>query len=161
MSRMWSRRERCGVLLGSAATAVAWPRVATAQAGQARPALVVYKDPSCGCCEAWVAHMKANGFAATVTNTSDVDRIKKQNGVTDALASCHTALVGGYVIEGHVPAADVKRLLTEKPKAIKGLTIPGMPASAPGMDMKPFQPYTVLSFDAQGRTAVFAAHRSA
>ena len=90
-----------------------------------------------------------------------MSRIKKQQGVADALASCHTALIGGYVIEGHVPAADVTRLLTEKPKTIKGLTIPGMPASAPGMDGKPFKPYTVLSFDAQGKTAVFAEHRSA
>jgi hypothetical protein len=158
MSRQFSRREICGALLGTAAAAAAWPRVITAQT---KPTLAVYKDPSCGCCEAWVAHMKANGFAATVTNTSDVNTIKKQHGVTDALASCHTALVGGYVIEGHVPAADVTRLLTEKSKTIKGLTIPGMPASAPGMDMKPFQPYTVLSFDAQGKTAAYAVHKSA
>ncbi|MEO8484214.1 MAG: DUF411 domain-containing protein [Acidobacteriota bacterium] len=158
MSRHFSRREICGVLLGTAAAAVAWPR---GVAGQAKPTLIVYKDPGCGCCEAWVTHMKANGFAATVTNTSNVDAIKKQHGVTDALASCHTALVGGYVIEGHVPAADVTRLLTEKPKTIKGLTIPGMPASAPGMDLKPFKPYTVLSFDAQGKTAVYASHPTA
>ncbi len=158
MSRQVSRREIVGLLLGAAATAAVWPRVV---AGQAPTALSVYKDPSCGCCEAWVAHMKANGFAATVSNTSDVTSIKKQHGVTEALASCHTALVGGYVIEGHVPAADVKRLLAEKPKTIRGLTIPGMPASAPGMDMKPFRPYTVLSFDAQGKTTVYAEHRSA
>jgi len=158
MSKQLSRREMCGTLMVTAAAAVAWP---LAVEGQAKPALTVYKDPSCGCCEAWVQHMKANGFTATVTNTSDVDRIKKQHGVTDALASCHTALIGGYVVEGHVPAADVTRLLTEKSKTIKGLTIPGMPASAPGMDMKPFKPYTVLSFDAQGKTAVFAEHKTA
>jgi hypothetical protein len=125
---------------------------------QATP-LVVYKDPDCGCCEKWVAHMKANGFAPTVTNTRDVASIKRQHHVPDALASCHTALVGGYVIEGHVPAADVKRLLAQKSKGVVGLTIPGMPSSAPGMDMTPFKPYTVLSFDAQGKTTVFAEHR--
>lgn len=142
----------------SAIAAVAWPR---ALAAQSTLSLAVYKDPSCSCCEGWVRHMKASGFRPTVTNTPDVSSIKKQHGVTDALASCHTALIGGYVIEGHVPAVDVTRLLTEKPKNIRGLTIPGMPASAPGMDGKPFQPYTVLSFDAQGKTAVYAAHRSA
>jgi hypothetical protein len=105
--------------------------------------------------------MQRNGFTATVTNTTDVSAIKKQHGVTDALASCHTALIGGYVVEGHVPAGDVTRLLTTKPAGIKGLTIPGMPASAPGMDMKPFRPYTVLSFDARGGTSVFAEHRTA
>jgi hypothetical protein len=158
MSQQYSRRDICGLLAGTAMLSAAWSRTVE---GQSPEALTVYKDPSCGCCEAWVAHMKANGFAATVTNTTDVDRIKRQHGVGAALASCHTALVGGYVIEGHVPAGDVKRLLATKPKAVKGLTIPGMPASAPGMDMKPFQPYTVLSFDAQGKTAVFAAHRNA
>jgi hypothetical protein len=121
--------------------------------------LTVYKDPDCGCCEKWVAHMKANGFAPTVTNTRDVSNIKRQHGVPDALASCHTARVGGYIVEGHVPAADVKRLLTQQPKGVVGLTIPGMPSSAPGMDMTPFKPYTVLSFDAQGKTTVFAEHR--
>jgi hypothetical protein len=140
------------------ATAVAWPRTAAAQSTLP---LAVYKDPSCGCCEGWVRHMRAHGFTPTVTNTPDVTRIKRQHGVTATLASCHTAIIGGYVIEGHVPAADVTRLLASKPKNIKGLTIPGMPASAPGMDMKPFVPYTVLGFDAQGKTTTFAEHRTA
>jgi hypothetical protein len=151
-----SRRDAVRLFSLSAALGV-WS-AATAHA-ESTP-LTVYKDPDCGCCEKWVAHMKANGFAPTVTNTRDIASIKQQHHVPDALASCHTALVGGYVIEGHVPAADVKRLLAQKPKAVVGLTIPGMPSSAPGMDMTPFKPYTVLSFDAQGKTMVFAEHKN-
>jgi hypothetical protein len=150
-----SRRDAIRLLSLSAAIGV-WS--ATTAHAESTP-LTVYKDPSCGCCEKWVAHMKANGFAPTVTNTSDVAGIKRQHRVPDALASCHTALVGGYVVEGHVPAADVQRLLAQKPKGIVGLTIPGMPSSAPGMDLTPFKPYTVLAFDAQGKTTVFAEHR--
>ena len=102
--------------------------------------------------------MKANAFTPSVTNTPDPNVIKRARGIPEPLWSCHTAIVGAYVIEGHVPAPDVKKLLALQPKGIVGLTIPGMPASAPGMDMKPFQPFTVLTFDAQGRTTVFAAH---
>jgi hypothetical protein len=125
---------------------------------QTKPALAVYKDPSCGCCQSWVQHMAANGFAPAVTDTADMTAIKTRYKVPAALQSCHTAVVGSYVIEGHVPAADVKRLLAAKPKGIVGLTVPGMPASAPGMDGKPFQPYTVLTFDAAGATTPFARH---
>jgi hypothetical protein len=104
--------------------------------------------------------MEANGFKPAVTNSSDMPSIKKRYKVAESLASCHTSVVGGYVIEGHVPASDIQRLLKEKPK-VAGLAIPGMPQSAPGMDLKPFQPYEVLSFDAAGKTAVFARHASA
>jgi hypothetical protein len=104
--------------------------------------------------------MKANGFTPAVTNTRDMDAVRRVRGVPAPLASCHTALAGGYVIEGHVPAADVRKLLAQKPQGIVGLTIPGMPSSAPGMDMKPFQKYAVLTFDAKGHTTVFAAHAS-
>ena len=127
---------------------------------QAKTPITIYKDPGCGCCEKWVAHMNANGFVATVHNTSDMKPIKTRYKVPGALESCHTASVGGYTIEGHVPAADVKTLLTRKPAGVVGLTIPGMPASAPGMDTKPFQPYTVLTFDATGKTSTFADHKS-
>jgi len=125
---------------------------------QAKIPLTVYKDPSCTCCEKWVQHMTANGFSATVTNTSNIAAIKARYKVPSPLESCHTAIAGGYVIEGHVPAADAKRLLAQKPAGIVGLSIPGMPASAPGMDVLPFQPYIVLSFDAAGRTTPFAKH---
>lgn len=125
--------------------------------GQSKPSVVVYKDPSCGCCAKWVDHLKANGFAVSVKETGNMADIKARYHVADRLQSCHTAVAGGYVIEGHVPADDVKRLLATKPK-IRGLTIPGMPASAPGMDMTPYQSFTVLAFDAAGKTSVFAKH---
>jgi hypothetical protein len=140
-----------------AAAVLTWPSQAQAQA---RIPLIVYKDPNCGCCQAWIAHMIANGFTPAVTSTREMDAVKHARRVPEALASCHTALVGGYVVEGHVPAADVKKLLAQKPQGIIGLTIPGMPQSAPGMDTKPFQPFTVLTFDARGQTTVFATHRS-
>ncbi len=105
--------------------------------------------------------MNANGFVATVKDMADVNTVKRAHDVAQPLWSCHTALVGGYVIEGHVPASDVKKLLAQKPQGIIGLTIPGMPASAPGMDMKPFKPYTVLSFNKTGQTTVFAKHDKA
>jgi len=123
------------------------------------PTVAVYKSPSCGCCGAWVDHLKANGFAVSIHDQDDLSSIKSRYHVGPKLQSCHTALVGGYVIEGHVPASDIKKLLADRPK-VAGLTIPGMPASAPGMDGKPFQPYDVLSFDAKGATAVFARHTS-
>jgi hypothetical protein len=137
------------------ASAVAWRATAHAQA---TTPIQVYKDPGCECCEKWVAHMKANGFTATVTNTTDTNAIKRKHGIPEKLWSCHTALVGGYVVEGHVPAADVRKLLARHPKAVVGLTIPGMPQSAPGMDLRPFEPYAVLVLDTQGRTSVFTEH---
>ncbi len=127
-------------------------------AAQAKTPITVYKTPTCSCCHDWVTHMAANGFATTVKDLTDLTQIKQSNHVPNRLTSCHTAVVGGYVIEGHVPAADVKRLLTEKPKGVVGLAIPGMPQSAPGMDLKPFVPYTVLAFDAQGKTTEYAKH---
>ncbi len=125
---------------------------------QAKTPIAVYKDASCGCCHKWVEHLTANGFAPAVTDTPAMAAIKTKYKVADRLQSCHTALVGGYVVEGHVPAGDIRKLLAAKPKGIIGLTIPGMPQSAPGMDMTPFQPYTVLSFDEHGNTAVFSKH---
>ena len=152
--RVMSRRAMLGQLAGATAIAAAFTRSGGAQSPIK---IVVYKDPSCGCCQKWVEHMNANGFIASVTNT-DMRPIKTQHKIAPHLESCHTTLVGGYVVEGHVPASDVKRLLKERPQGILGLTIPGMPASAPGMDVMPFQPYTVLTFDAQGKTAVYSRH---
>jgi len=110
----------------------------------APPAITVYESPACGCCASWVNHLKAQGFNVTVSMMSDVTPVKDRTGVPVALRSCHTAEVGGYVIEGHVPAQTIKRLLSERPKA-KGLATPGMPPSAPGMD-GPYQPYDILIF---------------
>lgn len=154
---MASNLSRRNVLarLGAVGFALAGARVLDAQAPVA---IAVYKDPNCGCCAKWIDHMTANGFKAAVTNSKDMTAIKTRYGVPDQLTSCHTTVVAGYVIEGHVPADDVKRLLKEKPKGIVGLTIPGMPASAPGMDMKPVVPYEVLTFDKAGKTAGYAKH---
>ena len=141
-------------MLAVIGAAVPWTIRARAQA---KTPIEVFKDPSCDCCHLWVNHMNANGFVAKVRDT-DMTPIKTRYGIPLKLQSCHTAVVEGFVIEGHVPAADVRTLLGRKPKGIVGLTIPGMPASAPGMDLKPFQPYTVLTFDRAGKTAVFAQH---
>jgi hypothetical protein len=125
------------------------------EAGDPVP-ITVYHSPTCGCCKEWVKHMEQHGFTARIIQQEDLAPIKTELGVTSRLRSCHTAVVGSYVIEGHVPAADVKRLLAEKPKVV-GLTAPGMPASAPGMDQGT-QPYDVLSWDATGKTEVWARH---
>lgn len=116
----------------------------------------VWKSPACGCCGGWVKHMEAAGFNLKVHTIEDVDAVKAANGVPDTLMSCHTAVVDGYVVEGHVPAGDIRRLLTERPKA-KGLSAPGMPQSAPGMDM-PGQPYDVIAFGTPEGNKIFAHH---
>lgn len=123
---------------------------------QAAPALVVYKSPGCGCCGEWEKHMRAHGFEVDSRLASDIAAVKRKLGVPDALASCHTGVVSGYVIEGHVPAPDVRRLLREKPTAI-GLAVPGMPAGSPGMEGGAPQPYASIAFDAR-RSWVFARH---
>ncbi|MGB0682671.1 MAG: DUF411 domain-containing protein [Magnetovibrionaceae bacterium] len=113
------------------------------------PQMTVYKSPSCGCCGKWVEHMEENGFQVTVKNTDDLDPIKFIAGVPDKLQSCHTATIDGYVIEGHVPAADVKRLLAERPAAV-GLSVPGMPIGSPGMEMgDEKEPYPVILFNGE------------
>ena len=124
----------------------------------AKPHLTVYKSPTCGCCAKWVEYMNANGFTSAVTNMPDVTPIKITHNVPSRLASCHTTLVGGYVIEGHVPVEDVRRLLKEKP-AVVGLAAPGMPQGSPGMDQPNSPPYDVLAFDKAGTTRVFATHK--
>ena len=122
---------------------------------RARPPMTVYKSPSCGCCKDWVKHVEKGGFKVTVKDLADVNPIKKDMGVPLALASCHTAVVGAYVIEGHVPADLIDKMLAAKP-AWRGLTIPGMPQSAPGMDI-PGQKYDVLLFTSDGKTKVYAS----
>ncbi|MDX5363351.1 MAG: DUF411 domain-containing protein [Pseudazoarcus pumilus] len=120
--------------------------------------VVVYKDPNCGCCGKWADHLRDNGFQVREVATRDMALVKSEAGVPKALGSCHTALVGGYVVEGHVPAADVRRLLAEKPKLV-GLSAPGMPLGSPGMEGPyPAERYDVVGFDAQGKTIVFSRH---
>jgi hypothetical protein len=121
--------------------------------------LAVYKTPTCGCCSKWVEHMQQNGFTVHVTDLNDLSAIKSKHGVPARLQSCHTGVVNGYVVEGHVPASDVKRMLKELP-AIAGLALPGMPIGSPGMEepgMKT-QPYEVLTFDKAGTTRTYSRH---
>lgn len=159
-----SRREWLAAALGGAAALVATGRTATALAAGAAsaaplPTVTVHKDESCSCCEKWVAHMRTSGFTVNVRDEADVDAVKDQLGVPTALRSCHTAVVGGYLVEGHVPAADVKRLLSTRAKVV-GLAVPGMPTGTPGMEIpgRPADRYEVLSFDARGTTKTFAKH---
>jgi hypothetical protein len=122
-----------------------------------KPTITVYKDPSCGCCKNWIQYLVRHGYQVDAKDVSDVRGIKQMLGVPSQLASCHTAVVNGYLIEGHVSAEDIDRLLAQKPK-IAGLAVPGMPASSPGMDGPRTKPYQVLAFDKNGKTTVFATH---
>jgi hypothetical protein len=123
-----------------------------------QPQVVVHKSESCGCCKVWVEHMQSAGFPVKVQNTDNLGPIKERVGVPHGLGSCHTAEVEGYFIEGHVPAADVQRLLTEKPKG-KGLTVPGMPIGSPGMEQGDrVDPYEVLLVHEDGGTSVYAKY---
>ena len=118
----------------------------------------VYKSPHCGCCGDWVDHLKENGFEVDVTDSTTMNQVKMDAGLTPQLASCHTAFIGDYVIEGHVPAADIKRLVEASPDA-HGLTVPGMPVGSPGMEMGDRKDhYQVLLFNEAGQTQVFSEH---
>ena len=122
-----------------------------------KPLLNVYKTPTCGCCAKWVDHMRANGFDANVQDLPDLSAVKAKLGVPAELGSCHTAQVGRYVIEGHIPADAVHRLLKERPTTVSGLAVPGMPMGSPGMEVPggSVQPYLILTFDRQGQTTVY------
>ena len=122
----------------------------------AQQTVVVYKDPNCGCCTKWVDLLRREGFAATV---NDISELGQKYFAPSGLHGCHTAIVGGYIIEGHVPVADVKRLLKERP-TVAGLAVPGMPIGSPGMEVPGVasQPYKVLAFTRDGKTTVFASY---
>jgi hypothetical protein len=122
-----------------------------------KPVITVYKDPSCGCCRNWITHLLKHGFRVNANDTRDVRNVKRSLGVPKRFESCHTAVVGSYLIEGHVPAEDIDRLLAQKPK-IRGLAVPGMPAGSPGMEAPTPQHFTVVAFDASGKTQIFARH---
>lgn len=128
--------------------------VTTARSGNAAaPTVTVSKDPNCGCCVGWAEHLRVSGFAVDVRDVTDLAPVKARLGVPGDLAACHTAEVGGYVIEGHVPASAIRRLLREKPQA-KGLAVPGMPTGSPGMEVPGSAPeeYAVILFGATRRT---------
>ena len=124
---------------------------------EGQPVLTVYKDPSCSCCSAWVRHMTTAGFTVTVIETANVNAVKARLGVPDKLASCHSAEISGYAIEGHVPAPAILRLLAEKPTA-KGLAVPGMPAGSPGMDGWSRETYEVILFGDSGQKTYARYH---
>ena len=118
------------------------------------PVITVYKTSTCGCCRGWVQHAREAGFEVTAHDVADLGAVKLRHGIPRRLSSCHTALVGDYIVEGHVPADVVKKLLSEKPD-VNGITAPGMPIGSPGMEGPNAQPYDVLTFDDAGNTAVF------
>ncbi len=133
----------------------------SAQGAQgALPPMTVYKSAQCGCCAAWVDHATGAGFTVRVVNTEDLATVKREMGIPPRLASCHTVVVGSYLVEGHVPAADVKRLLAQRPR-VRGLAVPGMPVGSPGMEQGApanYDRYDVIAFSADGSTSVFASH---
>ena len=139
---------------GDAAPVVSEPLATAAP----RPAVEVWKTPTCGCCSGWVAYLREEGFEVVAHDVEDVDPVRERLGLTDPrLKSCHTATVGGYVIEGHVPVSDIDRLLTERPDLV-GISAPGMPMMSPGMGSREPKGYDVIGFDEHGETAVFASH---
>ncbi len=130
-----------------------------AVAAESLPEVVMYKDPNCGCCGAWAERLETVGFRVKTVATYDMESVKRRFAVPQRLTSCHTAKVGNYVIEGHVPPSAIRRLLREKP-AVAGLSVPGMPAGSPGMEVPGKQdPYDVVTFDKAGKSAVYESHR--
>ncbi len=119
--------------------------------------VIVYKSPTCHCCDKWIDHLRDAGFQVTGKNSNDMNSIKSNFGVAYNLRSCHTAIVDGYVIEGHVPANDIKRILQERPEVI-GLAVPGMPRGSPGMEASSKDAYDVLTFEKNGQTKVYASY---
>jgi len=151
---MLSRR---GFVAGVAGLFIAGRRAGGAAAAPTE--ITVYKSRSCGCCAKWVDHLTSQGFKPLVHDEEDMDRMKDELGVPKAVRSCHTALAGGYLIEGHVPAGDIRKLLSDRPKAA-GLAVPGMPAGTPGMaeSDSAVGGFEVLAFQADGSTRSFARH---
>jgi len=144
-----------GLVLLAAALAAAHVAGQTSGDRSQKPSMTVYKSPTCGCCSKWIEHMKANGFIVTAVDVDDIEVPMKTYGVPASLGSCHTAIVNGYVVEGHVPADVVSRMLREKPP-VAGISVPGMPAGSPGMEVGDYkQPYAIISFDRAGKTAVY------
>jgi hypothetical protein len=126
--------------------------------GSDLPAITVYKSPTCGCCSKWIDHLRENGFTVRAQNVESRAALQKKHNIPRMMGSCHTGVVDGYVVEGHVPAQDVARLLREKPD-IAGLTVPGMPVGSPGMEQgERFDPYAVMAFTDDGRAAVFSRY---
>ncbi len=143
-----------GALITFVALMVAWFWTQDTNATE----VIVYKNPSCVCCTKWVGHLRANGFDVRAVDVSDLAQIKGRYGVPSELATCHTAIVDGYAVEGHVPADVIQRLLEERP-AVAGIAVPGMPVGSPGMEGPYREPYDVLTFDRDGATRIYASRR--
>lgn len=156
---MMDRRGFLAAALVGAGTLVAQRAAAAipARVPLVRPPLTVYKSASCGCCKLWVEHMQKSGFTVTAHDESDMDALKDHYGVPSGVRSCHTATIGNYVIEGHVPAADVDRLLKAQ-TSVAGLAVPGMVTGSPGMEGGMAKPYTVVAFQKTGSMTAFASH---
>ena len=145
------------VALGATAFAVAQQSAAPVASAQALPVVDVYKSPQCGCCKSWANHLEAAGFKVVLHDVNDVPAARHKLGMPDRFGSCHTARVGQYLIEGHVPASDIKRLLKEHPQA-KGLAVPGMVQGSPGMEGGKSEPFDTLLISADGTATVFNHH---
>jgi hypothetical protein len=154
-----NRREVLKNLIAVVIVVGLLPLEVLAETGKAAEleSITVYKSPTCGCCSQWVRHLQDNGFKVEAINRSDMNDVKSEAGVPRQLASCHTAVIGGYVIEGHVPATDIKRLLKERPD-VAGLTVPGMPMGSPGMEGHRKDRYEVLTFTRSGDTTTFSRY---
>lgn len=139
-----------GVMIGIVAPG-AWPLKAAAAA---LPSVTLYKSPYCGCCGLWAAYLRKHGFQVEVVKTEDMEPVKRKAGVPDELQTCHTAFIGDYVVEGHVPVPAIRRLLGERPKVL-GIAVPGMPAGSPGMPSVDAEPYQVFAFAADGTQSVY------
>ena len=158
-------KDETRTALAETAAATASQPAAQTTAGTAGPAQVasassadtvkVYKDPNCGCCSKWVDHMRANGFTVETMDLPDLTMVKERYAIGQSLRSCHTAVIGDYAFEGHVPADVIKKFLEEKP-GVAGLAVPGMPSGSPGMEGATKEKYDVLTFDRAGRTTVYA-----
>ena len=155
-----SRKPMLWLLMGSAITSLAIMGVwlSPSQSAQAE-AIKVYKSATCGCCKKWISHLESNGFEVDAEDRKDLPSIKQELGIAQNQQSCHTAKIGGYFIEGHVPASDIERLLAEKPD-IAGLAVPGMPVGSPGMEVpgRKADSYKVYAVDKQGNTRVFSSY---
>ena len=158
MPQMFVRRSLT-LTLALASMVLAQPASSAQQKEAAGPKIPisVWKTRTCGCCSLWVDHMRANGFDVKVQDVDNLEAIKRKLGVSPGLSSCHTAQTGRYVIEGHIPADVVRRLLKERPTTIAGLAVPGMPLGSPGMEVPggQRQPYAILTFDKNGQTTIY------
>ena len=147
-----SKVIKLGIGAALAAALVSW---AAPQAGATK--ITVYKSPTCGCCGKWAEYLRQNGFQVKTEEVADMNKIKVERGVPAQLSSCHTAVVDGYVVEGHVPAGTIRKMLSERPP-VRGITVTSMAPGSPGMEGRRNIPYNVLTFDAKGQTTVYERH---